>query len=29
LWRKDFDGKSCASCHTESPHNPGRHERTG
>lgn len=29
LWRKDFDGKSCASCHTASPRNPGRHDRTG
>jgi len=29
LWKKDFGGKSCTSCHTESPKNAGRHERTG
>jgi hypothetical protein len=29
LWRTEFDGKSCTSCHTDSPRNPGRHERTG
>lgn len=29
LWRRDFDGGSCTSCHTASPRNPGRHERTG
>lgn len=29
LWRRDFDGESCTSCHTASPRNPGRHERTG
>jgi hypothetical protein len=29
LWRMEFDGKSCTSCHTDSPRNPGRHERTG
>lgn len=29
LWRRDFDGKSCTSCHTVSPRNVGRHERTG
>jgi hypothetical protein len=29
LWLKDFGGTSCASCHTDSPRNPGRHERTG
>lgn len=29
LWRRDFGGKSCASCHTDSPRNPGRHDGTG
>jgi len=29
LWRKEFGGKSCTSCHSDSPRNPGRHERTG
>lgn len=29
LWLKDFGGASCTSCHTDSPRNPGRHERTG
>lgn len=29
LWRMEFDGKSCTSCHTELPRNPGRHARTG
>lgn len=29
LWQKEFGGKSCVSCHTGSPLNPGRHERTG
>lgn len=29
LWRKDFDGKSCMSCHTGAPRDPGRHDRTG
>lgn len=28
LWRRDFSGKSCASCHTDSPRNPGRHDGT-
>jgi len=29
LWRQEFGGKSCTSCHTESPRQFGRHERTG
>lgn len=29
LWRSDFNGGSCTGCHTGSPRNPGRHERTG
>jgi hypothetical protein len=29
LWRQDFGGKSCTSCHAESPRKSGRHERTG
>jgi hypothetical protein len=29
LWRMAFGSKSCTSCHTDSPRNPGRHERTG
>lgn len=29
LWRKTFDGKSCASCHATSPRDPGINERTG
>lgn len=29
LWRNNFSGKSCTSCHGESPRDPGRHERTG
>ena len=29
FWRRDFGGKSCTTCHTESPRNAGRHERTG
>ena len=28
-WFKDSDGRSCTSCHTESVHAKGRHERTG
>ncbi len=28
LWRKDFGGKSCTSCHTDSPRDTGRHDRT-
>lgn len=29
LWKKDFGGNSCTSCHTGSPRSAGRHERTG
>lgn len=29
LWVKDFDGRSCTSCHTDSLFTRGRHERTG
>lgn len=29
LWRRDFGGKSCTACHTDSPRNTGRHKRTG
>jgi hypothetical protein len=29
LWRMEFGGKSCTSCHTDSPRKPGLHERTG
>lgn len=29
LWRKDFSGNSCTSCHTDSPRDTGRHDRTG
>jgi hypothetical protein len=28
-WFKDANGRSCTSCHTESVHAKGRHERTG
>ena len=28
-WFKDSDGRSCTSCHLESVHAKGRHERTG
>lgn len=29
LWRQEFGGKSCTSCHAGSPLVSGRHERTG
>ena len=29
LWVKDFNGRSCTSCHTDSLFIRGRHERTG
>lgn len=29
LWRSDFDGERCTSCHMDSPRKPGRHDRTG
>lgn len=29
LWRQDFGGRSCTSCHADSPREPGRHQRTG
>jgi len=29
LWQKEFDGKSCTSCHAESTLDPGRNELTG
>lgn len=29
LWRQNFGGKSCTSCHAASPRDPGRNERTG
>ncbi len=28
-WFKDANGRSCTSCHTDSVHAQGRHERTG
>ena len=28
-WFKDANGRSCPSCHTDSVHAQGRHERTG
>jgi len=29
LWRQDFAGRSCRSCHGDNPRRPGRHQRTG
>ena len=29
VWSRDGDGRSCMSCHTDSLHAKGRHERTG
>ncbi len=28
-WNRDSNGRSCTSCHTDSVHANGRHERTG
>jgi len=28
-WYRDIAGRSCPSCHTDSPHKSGRHARTG
>ena len=29
LWVRDFDGRSCTTCHTESLYGTGRHPKTG
>ena len=29
LWQKDFDGKSCTSCHGADLTQPGKHKKTG
>ena len=29
IWHRQQDDRSCASCHSESVHTPGRHVRTG
>lgn len=29
FWAKDFDGKSCTTCHTDSLYGRGRHQKTG
>ena len=29
LWEKDFGGRSCTTCHTESLYGKGRHQKTG
>jgi len=29
LWNKDFGGESCTACHSGSPRDKGRHNRTG
>jgi cytochrome c5 len=28
LWVRDFDGRSCTTCHTESLYGTGRHPKT-
>ena len=29
LWKKNVNGRSCTSCHTQSVKNTGKHKRTG
>ena len=29
LWQRDFDGRSCTTCHTDSLYGKGRHQKTG
>lgn len=29
LWERDFGGRSCTTCHTDSLYGRGRHEKTG
>ena len=29
LWYQDFDGRSCTSCHGQSPKDMGKHQKTG
>lgn len=29
LWVRDFEGRSCTTCHTDSLYGKGRHEKTG
>ena len=29
LWKQDFNGKSCTSCHSDSVQSVGKHQRTG
>ncbi|MEH6559764.1 MAG: DUF1924 domain-containing protein [Oceanicoccus sp.] len=29
LWERDFDGRSCTTCHTDSLYGKGRHQKTG
>lgn len=29
LWYQDFDGRSCTSCHGQSPKELGKHQKTG
>ncbi|MBR9883781.1 MAG: DUF1924 domain-containing protein [Oceanospirillales bacterium] len=28
FWNREFEGGSCAGCHTQDPKQPGRHQRT-